>query len=538
VSLAESYKRTKPEGRWDAIVIGSGLGGLTTAALLAKQGKRCLVLERHYVIGGFTHVFKRKGFEWDVGVHYIGEVHKERSVLRQLFDGVTDGSLEWADMGEIYDRIVFGPPDAPRDQLDEYPLHKGVGGFKESLYDHFPDERAAIDEYVSTVFEVVKSSRTYFAEKALDGIKAAVAGPMMRRKYLGYARRTTLEVLRSMTRNEKLIGVLCGQYGDYGLPPAQSSFAMHATLVKHYFGGGAYPVGGSARIAEAIVPRITEAGGACFTNAEIEQVLVRGGKAVGVKMADGVELMADVVISNAGALNTFDRLLPESTRTSIGAGDLTRGFSPSASHVSLYIGLNKTPEELNLPKANYWIYPGYDHDANVAAFEADDSAPLPVTYISFPAAKDPDFQSRYPGKSTIEIITLAPWERFASWDGTRWKKRGDDYDAMKARVTERLLAQLFRFEPQTRDAIEYHELSTPLSTKHFVNYAQGEIYGLSHDPDRFASKVLRPKTAVDGLWLTGQDISTCGIGGALVAGYMTVSAMTKTNLIMDTLKAG
>lgn len=526
-----SYKRDKPEGEFDAIVIGSGLGGLTCAALLAKAGKRCLVLERHYVLGGFTHVFKRKGFEWDVGVHYVGEVHKPTSILKQLFDHVTDGSLEWADMGEVYDRFVFGD--------DHYPLRKGVQGFKDSLFEKFTDpaDQKAIEDYVNLVFEVVKASRNFFAEKALPPAAAKLTGGMLRRKYLKYSRQTTLEVLRGLTKNEKLIGVLCGQYGDYGLPPSRSSFAMHATLVKHYFAGGAYPVGGSARIAESMVPVIEAVGGQCFTNAEIQEIIVEGGKAVGVKMADGVELRAPAVVSNAGALNTYNRLLPEVTRSKMGAAKMTQSLEPSASHVSLYIGLDKTAAELNLPKANYWVYPHYDHDKAIADFLADENAPLPVCYISFPSAKDPAFESRYPGKATIEIVTLAPWERFAAWDGTRWKKRGEDYEQMKAALSERLLEQLFRFEPQVREHIVHHELSTPLTTKHFVNYAHGEIYGLAHDPDRFDNKWLRPRTPVTDLWMTGQDISTCGVGGALFAGFLTVSAMTKSNLVMDVLKA-
>jgi all-trans-retinol 13,14-reductase len=532
VTSVPSYKREKPQGSYDAIIIGSGLGALTCGALLAKRGKKCLLLERHYVLGGFTHVFKRKGFEWDVGVHYVGEVHKPTSVLKQLFDHITDGSLQWAEMGEVYDRIVIGD--------DHYPLRKGVQGFKDSLGEAFPDakDQAAIETYVNTVFEVVKASRNYFAEKALSGLAAKTAGPMMRRKYLKYARQTTLEVLRSMTDNEKLIGVLAGQYGDYGLPPAQSSFAMHATLVKHYFGGGSYPVCGSARIADSIVPGIVAAGGACFTNADVEEIVVEKGKAIGVRMADGEVIKAPMVISTAGAHNTYQRLLAPEQAKSIGFASELQSIQASAAHVSLYIGLEGTPEELNLPKANYWIYPSYDHDAAVQAFQEDDKAPLPVCYISFPAAKDPDFQKRYPGKSTIEIITLAPWERFEKWKDTRWKKRGEDYDAMKAEISERLLEQLFRFEPQVKDAIVYHELSTPLSTRHFVNYAKGEIYGLAHDPERFESKFLKPKSPIDNLWLSGQDIATCGIGGALLSGFLTVSAIEKTNLIMDLLKAG
>lgn len=528
--IGRSYKQTPVEERYDAIVIGSGLGGMTTALLLAQRGKRVVMLERHYVLGGFTHVFRRKNYEWDVGVHYVGEVHRPHSVLRRLFDHVTGGELQWAEMGEVYDRIVFGD--------DEYPLRAGVPAFKEGLRERFPTaaHAKAIDAYVDAVFDAVKASRSYFVEKALGTLSSWAAGGLMRRKYLQHTRKTTWEVLRSLTDDLRLIGVLTGQYGDYGLPPRQSSFGMHASLVKHYLAGGCYPVGGSARIAETIVPRLEAAGGAAFTNAAVERLLVEHHEVVGVRMTDGREIRAPLVVSNAGVVNTFDGLVPSPERERLGLGEALRAIQPSASHVSLYVGLDRSAEQLRLPKANYWIYPDdYDHDANVERYLADEGAPLPVAYISFPSAKDPDFARRHPGRATIEIVTLAPWERFSRWVDRPWKKRGPEYEAYKERLAQRLLEPLLRFEPQVREAIELHELSTPLSTRHFTAYGHGEIYGLSHDPQRFEQRFLRPKTALRGLYLTGQDIVTCGVGGALLSGFLTASAVTGQNLVMEAL---
>lgn len=93
---------------YDAIVIGSGIGGLACASLLSQSGKKVIVLEQHYTAGGFTHTFQRKNYEWDVGIHYIGEVSREDSAMRQLFNKITDDKLKWQDMGEVYDRIFIG----------------------------------------------------------------------------------------------------------------------------------------------------------------------------------------------------------------------------------------------------------------------------------------------------------------------------------------------------------------------------------------------------------------------------------------------
>ena len=151
IHTGQSYRKQPPEGDYDAIIIGSGVGGLATAALLAKHGgRRVLVLERHYMPGGFTHVFRRRGYEWDVGVHYIGGVGDRRSATRRLFDHITDGSLEWAPMGEVYDRIILGEKS--------YDYVAGSEGFARRMKEYFPDEARAIDRYLELTLQAKKWS--------------------------------------------------------------------------------------------------------------------------------------------------------------------------------------------------------------------------------------------------------------------------------------------------------------------------------------------------------------------------------------------
>ena len=527
--MIQSYKQNPQlAAAYDVIVIGSGPGGLTTAALLAREGKKVLVLERHYTAGGFTHVFKRPGYEWDVGVHYIGDMGRQNSFARRLADYVTGSMLQWADMGEVYDRVVIG------DTIYDFP--KGAGNLRKQLKVYFPHDKEAIDRYFNLINEAVKANRGYFMEKALPPLASKLVGGLMRQKFNKFARQTTLEVLNRLTGNQELIKVLTAQYGDYGLPPAASSFVMHAILVKHYFNGGYFPVGGSAQIATHIAAVIAAAGGAVLINAGVEEVIVRAGKAVGVRMADGRTFAANTIVSSIGIRNTAVKLLPADLAYTRKVLAGLQQVNPSAAHCCLYIGLNGSPEELNLPRANYWVYPATgSHDDNIARFTADIKAELPLVYISFPAAKDPDWSNRYPGKSTIDIITIMPYEVFEKWENTEWKKRGKAYEALKESLARRLLAKLYELEPQTRGKVDYYELSTPLSTRRFVNYDHGEIYGLEHSPARFASKLLRPHTGIKNLYLTGQDISTAGVMGAMASGLLTASAITRTNLMKKVL---
>jgi phytoene dehydrogenase-like protein len=191
----------------------------------------------------------------------------------------------------------------------------------------------------------------------------------------------------------------------------------------------------------------------------------------------------------------------------------------------LYIGLRHTAGELGLPKTNFWIYPSERYEADIAAFHADPEAEFPLVYISFPSAKDPSFEERYPGRATIEIVAPGPYAWFERWAGTTWGKRGDDYEELKERLSARLLSKLYEKLPQLRGKIDYYELSTALSTDYFCRYPHGEIYGIDHTPDRFEQDWLKPKTDIPGLWLTGQDILTCGVVGGMVAGLLTAVQM-------------
>ncbi len=528
--MIQSYKK-KPvlAAKYDTIIIGSGMGSLTTAAILAKEGQKVLVLERHYTAGGFTHIFKRKGFEWDVGIHYIGEVQRENSVIKKLFDYITDAQLKWADMGDVYDKIVIGDK--------EYDFVKGVQNFKDQITSYFPDEKKAIEDYVRLVFEAIKTSQKFYTEKAFPPIMSSLFGKKMRKPFYKFSDQTTYEVLSSITKNKELIKVLSGQYGDYGLPPKQSSFVMHAAVARHYFAGGSFPIGGSSEIAKHTDAVIEKAGGTILISAEVNEVIVEKNKAIGVKMNDGKTFFAKNIISGAGVMTTYNKLLPSKIVENHQLKKNLQTVKRSVSHACLYIGLEGSPEELNLPKTNYWIYPDkIEHDTAVNNYLQNLDADFPVVYISFPSAKDPDWSNRYPGKSTIDIITLLPYDGFKNWNGTKWMKRDEEYETLKEQISKRLLEVLYKHIPQAEGKIQHYELSTPLTTQHFINYDEGEIYGLDHTPKRFRQRFLKPRTPIKNFFLTGQDVVTAGVAAALFSGVITTSAMTGKNIIKKVMK--
>jgi all-trans-retinol 13,14-reductase len=517
------YATAIAEQRFDAIVIGSGLGGLTCAALMAKTGKRVLVLERHYTAGGFTHSFRRRGYEWDVGVHYIGDVHKPHSPIRRVFDTITDGKLQWAKMDEVYDRIVI------KDTYYDY--HAGAAKFREGLVQHFPHAGDDIDTYLQHIRRASSSVPAHFGQRLLPGLLQGAAGSAARYFTGDYFARSTHEVLKDCTADRKLAAVLAGQWGDYGAPPKQSSFGMHALVAQHYLDGGNFPVGGASQIAKHIIPIIEASGGAVLVDAEVEQILIERGRAVGVRMHNGDALHCPQVISATGVHTTFGKLLPIDIAQRAGMLEKVDTLKRSVSHLGLYVGLKGSREDLGLEQANLWVYRDYDHDASLKRFLARPSLDFPLMYLSFPSTKDPAWAGHFPGKSTIDVIAPAPWEWFSRWKDRSWKKRGQDYEDFKARLSERLLEEIYKQAPQTRGKVDYFELSTPLSTAHFSNYAAGELYGLEHSPYRFSQRWLTPRTSVKGLHLTGQDILFCGVGSALMSGVLTASTLLGPKLL-------
>ena len=316
------------------------------------------------------------------------------------------------------------------------------------------------------------------------------------------------------------------------------SFGLHALVANHYLEGASYPVGGAGRIAETIAPIIERAGGKIVINAEAAEILLENTTAIGVRMVDGREMRAPIVVSDTGARNTFERFLPGKAGKHRKITDQILSIPPSQAHVCLYVGVKETAANLDIAGTNIWVHPSPDHDANLRSFASDPKAAFPSVFISFPSAKDPDFERRHPGHATVEVVTCVPYQWFERWQNSRWRRHGSDYDVFKQQLSFRLQEELIRQVPVLAGKIDYAELSTPLSTRHFMNYQHGEMYGLSGTPERFGLRCLTPQTPIRGLYLTGQDVASLGVTGALFGGVLTVSAILKRNLMGAIAKEG
>jgi len=498
--------------RYDVVVIGSGMGGLTAASLLAQLSRaRVLILERHFKRGGFTHTFKRPGnFHWDVGLHYVGDL-EAGAQARQLFDLVTRGGVRWKRMPDPFE--VFEYPGF------RFDVHAGEARFRDDLSAAFPEERVAIDAYLSDLHRAHDYLRLHAVARTMPWPISTAVGLLARRSE-GLFLQTTELYLGHRFRDPHLRSLVASQWGDYGLPPARSAFALHAMIAAHYLEGGWYPEGTAQTIADTIVPIVKEAGGDLRVNCEAKQIVVEGGRAVGVRYiqrkggsAEEKEVRAEVVISDAGAATTFLGLLPSGCVPDV-RSDIER-LGPGPTNVTLYVGLKEDPGKLGFQGENHWIYDGWDHDEMFRRQAELLLGKASHCYLSFPSLKDP--LARAP---TAEIIAAVPHEPFAPWRDEPWRRRGEEYEALKDRIAGALLDLVESRHAGFHDLVAYQELSTPVTTEHFTSHAGGAIYGLPGVPERWRLSWLGARTPVKRLWLAGADAVGHGIVGAMMGGVM------------------
>ncbi|XP_071180472.1 all-trans-retinol 13,14-reductase-like isoform X2 [Mytilus edulis] len=544
--LKQKFKPYKvPSEKLDAIVIGSGIGGLSTAVLLAKAGKKVLVLEQHDQAGGCCHTFIDKGYEFDTGIHYIGKMYDGHQD-RVLTDQLTGGAIEYPLIEEIYDVVRLGDPAKSR----AYNIISGRERLEKSLKEYFPKEETAIKKFMEFLIESRSSFTGYFAMKVLPKrvVKLLIATGIykfMFRSYAKYHGTSLKTLLDDLTDNEELKAVLSYCWGDYGTYPSNTSSIMHSALLNLFISGGYYIRGGPSEVVFQTILTLEKFGGRIFMQAPIQKILIAdSGRAHGVLVGKGTnscELFAKNIISDAGVSNTFLRLLPKEVAVKSSIYPMIKKVGESFSFISMFVGLEGTTKELGLKAQNIWAFTRPDVEEltkeyiNLSVEDAAE-AEVPLLFVSFPSAKDPSWSERFPGKSNLLIITICPYKWFDRWEDEKVKKRGGEYDGLKNAIGRQMLNQVIQMFPQIEDKIAYTDVGSPLSNKYYLGFDKGEMYGLDHTMQRFSPEVsseLRAQTDIPGLFLTGQDISTCGFTGAMFGGMFCAGAVLNRKLHND-----
>jgi phytoene dehydrogenase-like protein len=479
------------DDEFDAIIIGSGLGGLSCAAAFARQGFKPIVFEAHDRPGGYASTFKRRGgFVFDVSLH--STTVGDRDGIRNLipgFDEITD--VEFVPHRPLY-RTIFPDYDIRVPQRD-------VPGYTKLLEGHFPDEGAGI----AGIFEDMQGLSNDINRYSAVGGKVDMSNFPTEFPHLFQCyNKTWGQMVDARIKDSKLKSILSSLWGYYGLPPSKlSSFYYALPTIEYLTEGGYYPVGRSQAISEALVKFIVDRGGQVVLRTPVEKILIKDHTAYGVVTKDGKEYKSRVVVSNANAHDTFRTMMDEDNHLADYFARMD-GFSVSISSFQVFLGLNKDlVGEAGLEDSEIFVETGYDIDAAYkAALDADaENCPLGVTLY------DNIYEGYSPqGKNTLNILALQGYDHWEPYEKDYKAGNKTAYNAEKERMADILIARTEKLLlPGLSDTIEVKEIGTPLTNVRYTGNYRGAMYGWDQTLDNSGRTRVEHKTPIENLYLSG-----------------------------------
>ena len=475
------------------VIIGSGLGGLSSGVILASAGYDVTILEQSAVAGGCLQCFIRKGVKFETGMHYIGSADPGQTLDRLLgFLGVKeDLTLSRLDPNG-YDIISIGG--------QKYPFANGREAFIETLGSYFPKQKDCLSKYFDIVDRVSEAS----AMQSLNFAGANLADT------LKYQLSSVGEVLDEVVDDPVLSSVLSGNIPLYAGVRDKTPFATHAFITKFYNNSAFRIAGGSDNIAKSLIYTLQKYGGELLTSRKVEHIVCEGGVAKGV-IAAGEFFPADYVVSDAHPAVTVE-LFDE--------GILRPAFKKRILSVPQTVGafclyLDFKDGQVPYMNSNYYYF---DKESPWGCEDYSDSSwPEGGLYMHFCHEPNPVY-----AKAGV-IISYMRYDELEPWSGTRTGHRGDAYEAMKKDRAERLLASLERHFPGIRSKVNHYYTSTPLTNRDYTSTPGGSLYGVLHDVNLGPATRISHRTRVPNVFQTGQNINSHGILGVLVGTIITCS---------------
>ena len=473
---------------YDAIIVGSGSGGLAAGLEIARRGHSVLLLEAAPVLGGCLSPIQTAGYQFDIGVHYLGELGEGAGFWLCLQELGLLEEVEFLELNpDAIDRYVF--PDF------ELRLCKGKERFKEQLIGLFPDERRGINKYFEIYDRVVRANESVLdlEVRPMQVLSWLLRNPIM----LKYGRVSYQALLDAVSQDIQLQTALAALWFDYMLPPERASVAYGVGAWHHYLSGGYYPRGGSGALRDAFVKALEEHGAELQTSCRVEAIDRRGDEFV-VNCANGNQWTSKVVVSDVDPTVTLGRLLTPKlvpTKSARKAAHL----KPSASVFGVLVGTDLDLPSLGMTTGNLIHYDGYNINQifrDTMATECPDMTRSIL--VNSPSIRDTKLAPR--GHHSLQILVGA---NYAAFDRSA-RSEGSEFQDFVEALGKELISTVESYVPELSRHLRLIEYITPLTLEKHNNLVRGGIYGPELTPEQ-----LGPGRFHDG---------TCGIAGLFLAG--------------------
>jgi len=489
--------------KYDAIIVGSGISGMTTAGVLAREGKRVLLLERHDVYGGLMQSYRRGRLTYPTGVHSLGALD-EGQITWRYFDylGVLD-RLDLVRMNpDAFQEFVF--PD------ETYRIPIGHDAFRERMVQYFPAERTAIDRFIADMRESMSQSPFYHLDPS------RVFTPMAIHTI------SLSDYLAGLTQSEALRRVLAASYPLHGIEPKDCPALTHFAVMDSYL-QSAYRVDERKRsFAKAFMFRLQELGVEMRKGFEVTEVLSEGRTVKGVLLDTGEEIRSDIVVYTGHPkelVKRCDALRPIFRNRVLDLDDTVAFFTACYSWEG---------EECPAALSDVFLYNTFDLDEAVTPWLPENPESLGIIYLA--ALPRPE-RGCYP----VVAISAASYDHWESWSKLETGQRDERYESRKRAASEVLLREIRRRWPVPKAAIRSIDSNTPLTLEDYTLSPGGTGYGIRKSTNTLLKSQVGVRTSVKGLFMAGQSSQLPGILGSMISAVNACTAIVGHDHLLTTI---
>lgn len=500
--------------RFDYIILGAGLGGLSTAACLTRQGHRVAVFEQHYLPGGCCHTFNYGDYNFCADVHYIYDCGQGKTVnqfLNYIERDVPFNSLD----PDCIDRVIT--PDV------DFRIPLGWETLRDRLLLNFPDEVYAINRYCDEIQKLYQESQSitgdihWYDQTWADWLKLPRYWNLFRRR-----KQTLQDLYDEVGLSPKLQALLAGPSGDYALPPKEIALLTHANLVSAYADGAYYPRHHFKQLVDTIVEAIATGGGMVKLETPVEQINVQDGVVQNIQAGGICYEATNAYISDLDPKLTV-QLMGHGAGLSQKERDRLTNYEYSASAFNIYLGLDErfNPSRYGIGNWNIWYYPNSDLNQSYKQQLAG-NLEHPWIFLSCPTMKSFEPGMAPPGHHVLEIATVCTYEDFQSLQASDPQA----YKAKKRRVYQQIMESVRDLVPDIDRYIRMKLYGTPTTSEHFLGQPQGNIYGANLIPDQVGLNRLGYLTELSNLYLVGASAGYPSVPGVIGNGMDVVELIT------------